>query len=252
MESAESADNKSLSDGLGKTAPIDPPIDFKEDDQFRHSGYWNSFQFDPPLRHEDALLVSNRATEVGYRMTFRRPDFSLEEVQRLLLERGPSYFLNLRWLEEDISPKEPLPAAEERMAARLRMLAPIQELVVTDPYLFTRARKNDAEEYAKSVGRMMAPVLLDGLHIKAVVNSQAHAAVQMAVETELHRCADGLKITVVRSDDFHDRFWIADGKRGLIIGTSLNKIGNKIFFVDELSESDVDDVLSAVGDLSLL
>lgn len=40
-------------------------------------------------------------------MLFRRADYSLEEVQAELVENGPSFFLNMMWLEEDISPKEP-------------------------------------------------------------------------------------------------------------------------------------------------
>lgn len=43
--------------------------------------------------------------------------------------------------------------------------------------------------------------------------------------------------------------WIADGERGLIIGASLNKIGGKIFFVDELSRSDVKAVLDEVDEI---
>lgn len=49
---------------------------------------------------------------------------------------------------------------------------------------------------------------------------------------------------MVESNDFHDRFWIADRARGLVIGTSLNKIGSRIFFVDQLSGSDVKAVLA--------
>jgi len=45
------------------------------------------------------------ARELGYRMLFRRADYSLEEVQEQFVDRGPGSFLNLTWLQEDISPK---------------------------------------------------------------------------------------------------------------------------------------------------
>jgi hypothetical protein len=76
--------------------------------------------------------------------------------------------------------------------------------------------------------------------------SQNDDTVRTAVLDQLHARGQDLDITVVESHDFHDRFWIADRARGLVVGTSLNKIGSRIFFVDELSESDVAAVLAEV------
>lgn len=228
-------------------SPRTEPIESADDGQFRHEGDWNSFQFVPPLTHEDALVVLDRVQDLGYKMLFRRADYSMEAVQAQLEERGPSSFLNLTWIQEDIAPKAPAPTAERRMAERLRRLAPMNDLIITDPYLFTSVRKNDHADYATSVATMMEPALTPGLHITAVVDLQrSHPTVRAAVEAELHARGTDLRISVVDSPDFHDRFWIADRDRGLIIGASLNKIGGKIFFVDELSAADVSAVLQEV------
>ncbi|WP_411557025.1 hypothetical protein [Plantibacter sp. MPB07] len=231
----------------GQDAPTNKPIEFDDDGQFRLDGYWNSYQFLPPLTGDDAHLLAARAEEVGYKLLFRRADYSVREVQALLVHSGPSYFLDLTELEEDISPKEPPATAEQRMAARMRKLAPETELVVTDPYLFTPGRKADATAYAKVVGRMIAPALTPGLRITAIVSPKgSHSTVRAAVEAELHSRGQDLTISVIEADDFHDRFWIADRERGFVSGTSLNKIGRRIFFVDELSPTDVIDVLAEV------
>lgn len=230
-----------------RPAPTTPPVKSSDDGQFRHDGYWNSFQFDPPLTHEDALVLLRRAEELGYRMLFRRADYSLEDVQARLVNEGPSAFLDLTWLQEDISPKEPPATAEQRIAERMRKLAPTVDLVITDPYLFTRSRVKDSDAYAASLGTMMAPALTKGLEITAVVKpSENNPIVRAAVEAELRARQPGIRLFVVESDNFHDRFWIADRARGLVIGTSLNKIGRRIFFVDELSDTDVTAVLSEV------
>lgn len=243
-------DPKPGSDTGAQLAPANEPIEFDDDGQFRHDGYWNSFQFRPPLRHEDALLILERAEELGYEMPFRRADYSLEEVQARLVESGPSYFLNMMVIQEDISPKEPPPTAEQRMAGRVQKLAPKTELIITDPHLFTYSRKADAEAYAASVGNIIAPALTPGLRITAVVAPRAtHATVRAAVEAELHARGQGLTIAVIESDDFHDRFWIADRERGFVNGTSLNKIGSRIFFVDELRPKDLTDVLAALDNV---
>lgn len=230
--------------------PTNKPVVFDDDGQFRHEGDWNSFQFSPPLTHEDTLLLVERAEELGYKMWFRRADYSMEQVQARLVESGSSYFLNMTMLQEDISPKELPPTAEKRMADRMQKLAPETELIITDPYLFTGSRKSDSEVYAASVGNMLAPALTAGLHVTAVVSRDGNNfKVRKAVEAELHARMNDLTISVIESSDFHDRFWIADRNRGLIVGASLNKIGGKIFFVDELSEGDVRDVLAEVENL---
>ncbi|KTR86130.1 hypothetical protein [Leucobacter chromiiresistens] len=225
--------------------PKNKPIEFVDDGEFRHLDYWNSFQFDPPLTHDDCLKIASLARELGYQMLFRRADYSLEEVQEQLLDRGPGSFLNFTWLQEDISPKEPPKSAEQRMAERMSRLSPTEHLLITDPYLFTSGRKRDSQDYAASVVKMIRPALTASLNITAIVNpTQNDNEVRTAVLNELHAQGFHLDISVVESHDFHDRFWIADRARGFVSGSSLNKIGSRIFFVDELSESDVRDVVA--------
>ena len=233
-----------------RIAPTNEPVEAVNDARSRHEGSWNSFQFAPPLTHEDALLISAEAERLGYTMGFRRADYSEEEVQAQLEDRGPSSFLDVTWLEEDISPKAAPPTAAARLATRLHKLAPKTDLIITDPYLFTSSRKKDAAAYAASVGTILGPALSSGLRITAIVDPRnTDTNVQAAVEAELRTHAENLHLEVVTSEDFHDRFWIADRSRGLIIGASLNKIGRKIFFVDELSTGDVVSVLEEVDEI---
>lgn len=233
-----------------RPTPITPPAEFGDGGQFRHDGHRNSFQFDPPLTHEDALVLAEEAVELGYQMSFRRVDFSLEEIQARLVEEGPSAFLDMTWLQEDISRKESPASAEQRMAERMRKLAPTVDLIITDPFLFTRSRASDPDVYAASLGSMMAPALVKGLQITALVKpTENDPNVREAVEAELRKRESSLSFSVVESDDFHDRFWIADRERGLVIGTSLNKIGRRIFFVDALSDTDVAAVLNEIDQI---
>ena len=48
-----------------------------------------------------------------------------------------------------------------------------------------------------------------------------------------------IKVSQKYTDDFHDRFWIIDDKKGLFIGTSLNGIGKRYSLIDYLQDSDV-------------
>ena len=47
------------------------------------------------------------------------------------------------------------------------------------------------------------------------------------------------KIEIRKSNDYHDRMWIADRKKGFSTGASLNGIGNKLSNIGLMSEKDV-------------
>jgi hypothetical protein len=84
-----------------------------------------------------------------------------------------------------------------------------------------------------------------------VVVDRPDQSVLEAVEHTLMDAHPALNMTVVQSSDFHDRFWVADRTRGTVLGTSLNKIGNKVFFIDALSDSDVAAIMAELEDLGV-
>ena len=49
--------------------------------------------------------------------------------------------------------------------------------------------------------------------------------------------------------DFHDRFWIADNKKGFVLGTSLNGVGKKYCYIDYLDNDDVSEIVSIVKNI---
>lgn len=55
------------------------------------------------------------------------------------------------------------------------------------------------------------------------------------------------EIEVEYSDAFHDRFWIANGNKGFISGTSLNGVGKRYSLIEILSEEDVTSIMDIVN-----
>lgn len=205
----------------------------------------NAFGFVPNLTYSDLMRIANFAETLGYATKIRDLGYTLEEVQNRLREDGPSAFLRLRRLQEDVSPKAPAKQAIQYVAERLERLAPQDELLITDPYLFSSSARKDIDAYSESVANLIAPLLADGAKLIAIVDKDAsHHEVRDAVLYRLSAACVDTDIRVVESKDFHDRFWIADRCRGVIMGTSLYKIGRKIFFMDTLSDSDVAAVLA--------
>ncbi|MCV7740334.1 hypothetical protein N3356_001095 [Micrococcus luteus] len=204
----------------------------------------NAYGFVPNLTYSDLMRIASFAETLGYDTKIRDLGYTLEEVQKRLREDGPSAFLRLRRIQEGVSPKAPAKQAIQYVAERLEHLAPQDELLITDPYLFSSSARKDIDAYSESVANLIAPLLADGAKLIAIVDKDAsHHEVRDAVLDRLSAACVDTDIRVVDSKDFHDRFWIADRCRGVIMGTSLYKIGRKIFFMDTLSDSDVAAVL---------
>lgn len=222
-------------------------MDSEYDDHY-WTGAWNSFQFIPDISHSDLLQLAGIAEGLGYKLMTREVGYTLEQVQGLLRDEGPGYFLRRVRLQEDISRKAPQAAVSEFVAERLARLQPTSELIITDPFLFPYSVRDEPLEYAQLIAGLISPLLADGASLIAIVDThQTHGGVQEAVIAELRTAQPELEVRVVKTTDFHDRFWIADRSRGVIVGSSFNKIGKKIFFIDSLSASDVASVLIEVS-----
>ncbi|KIP51242.1 hypothetical protein [Leucobacter komagatae] len=215
-----------------------------------HRGVHNCFAFTPEISHEHLLQVSAVAERLGYSIGFRQVGETTLEIQERLREEGPSAYLDVVSIQEDVSPRAPAHEAEHYVISRLGKLNPKRELAITDPYLFTNRRVKDADAYAASLVRIMSPLLTNEVTVIAVVSEkQTDDRVQGAVTAALKLAAPDAVLRVVVSEDFHDRFWIADRETGVIMGTSLNKIGGKIFFMDKLSNEDVRAVVHELDEI---
>lgn len=215
--------------------------------EYRHTGSNNAFRFVPDPIHKDVIALADYAGELDYKLVTVVPGYTLPEIQRRLREEGPSAFLDIVQLQEDIYSSSSVPNVEEFVIERLLRLKPESELIITDPYMFTSSRKKDADIYAASVAKIITPLLSDGTSLLFVADEKNSCqTVHDEVTTALTSEVPNLKIRTTYSRDFHDRFWIADRTRGVILGTSLNKIGSKIFFIDRLSSHDVTAVLQEI------
>ena len=207
------------------------------------------FEIRPHPTYRDLMRINDLVNELGYKMPFSMKQYSLEDVQEKLRSEGPQAFLRYVRLQEDISPKAPLKSASAFVAERLARLAPTTELVIVDPYLFPPRAKLGKEEYAAFLAELVAPILEAGATVRCIVNSTSNARIESATRELLETLVPGIALEVQRSDDFHDRFWIADESRGVVVGASLNGLGSKLFFIDELKSSDVSSIMKKLASL---
>lgn len=212
----------------------------------------NVFEIWPEPKYQDAMKIDAFVRELGYDFPFSLKEFSREQVKTILHEIGPSEFLKYHRIQEDISPKAPPKTAAQFVSDRLDKLQPSKELLIIDPYLFPPSPKPDEQQYADLLFSVLEPLLNGVTELKCVVGSKQNLSVQKAVTDLIAAKYPSVNVVVTISDDFHDRFWIADQQRAAVVGTSFNGIGSKVFLVDELNSRDVADIVSELKVAGLL
>ena len=109
----------------------------------------NFYTIRPAPTYEVLFALDAMLREHGLDLKLVDPGLSTEAIQRHLVEKGPSFFLRQALLREDIyGRRSAMPDVKQWISERLSHLRPRVELVITDPYIFTSSRKDDAVGYA--------------------------------------------------------------------------------------------------------
>ncbi len=114
-----------------------------------------------------------------------------------------------------------------------------KELIIMDPYLFSVSKKSN--EYCD----MLAKIIEEAKASDIIVITDCRNYednIYKKIKEKLKR-----EIKIKYSYDFHDRFWIADRKKGFYTGTSINGIGKRISLINLLSEEDVEIIIDELN-----
>lgn len=203
------------------------------------------------VKYEDLSTIYKHIENLGYELKTLNRGYSLEEVQEKLLTEGPSAFLRLTRLQEDILPKAPPKKAWQSVAERLALLGPAKDLTIVDPFLFSETMNaHQIPQYSQQLAALIGPIVTSNASITCVVD-KLNKDVLRATEAQLALSRPNVSISAKQTNHFHDRFWIADRSKGVVVGTSLTGIGKRVFFIDALSAADVVSVVDELGGLGI-
>lgn len=195
---------------------------------------------DPIACLEHLKRVNEELSSLGCEVISLGSCYALEDVRKILLDRGPSAFLGLVHVQEDIVSRSEVSSAREKVKRRLESLSPAKELVIVDPYLFPKRLAGGREDYVNFLSDLIASTLAPNGAVVFVVNKASDSAIEQLVKAALEAKGVGANVRTVKTDWIHDRFWIADRKSGVVIGASLNGLGKRLFFMDGLQKRDVE------------
>ena len=109
-----------------------------------------------------------------------------------------------------------------------------KELIITDPYLFKESKnKKEDDKYCNILAKIIMKAKAKS--IRVITNYRNYNNdIHKKIENKLTQ-----DIKIIWNDDFHDRFWIADRKKGFYTGTSINGLGKRITLINLLSKDEV-------------
>lgn len=110
--------------------------------------------------------------------------------------------------------------------------------IIIDPYIFSETKDEDYKNFLQKILSGMKFITLKVITNKKHFDKCLFCEIKKMVNRE---------IEVEYSDAFHDRFWIANGNKGFISGTSLNGVGKRYSLIEILSEEDVTSIMDIVN-----
>lgn len=118
-----------------------------------------------------------------------------------------------------------------------------KQLIICDPYFLLSNSKNSKADYLARIDEVIPKTVKA---IELYVKPRKRDAEVAAGFTKL--CQDrGIKLTCRKTEELHDRVWIADSTRAFVVGASFNGLGKKCAFILELPEEDRRNFIKAVG-----
>lgn len=114
-------------------------------------------------------------------------------------------------------------------------------LTILDPYFFSGdpSRATDIAEDFKRTARVEQGYL-KAVHV--VRNDRHDEKAVLGAMRKVISTAH-VRLTLFSTGELHDRVWIADGVRAVVVGTSLNGLGSRAAFILTLPKADLNAIL---------
>jgi hypothetical protein len=197
------------------------------------------YLIDPPPSVEFLSKLAQHLSLHGHNLSYIGKEILLmESVKQMLLDIGETVIVSRQLLTEEVLPdKTPRAAVLDTLRYKLNRCQPRGTLLIVDPYIYPETPDPDyvADFISVFTDAITACSSLEICTIK-------RWPIENELDTAIKALNPRISITKKFSRVFHDRFWIADGSRGLFVGTSFNGLGKRYAVVDYLTEEDAKDI----------
>lgn len=165
-----------------------------------------------------------------------------QEFLEHIAEYGLSSIFESNIMMESITaPSMPINEIEKVVATFVAKLQGSKKIIIIDPYFFSKSSKIDVAQLFLS---LLSKISSNLEEICFITNGKKNDA----REDILSAISPTIKVCHIITDVFHDRYWIdPDSNKGIIMGTSLNGLSNKISLIDLIRPDDVAEIVKLVA-----
>lgn len=123
------------------------------------------------------------------------------------------------------------------------------DIIVIDPYFYSEKKENSVE-YIDHLKKALRIGFIKRLHV--IYSNNDIYRTRSVYSSFKKECSENKCLyTDKRTDKIHDRIWIADRKRAIVVGTSFNGIGNQLSFILVLPVDDLKSLLEFIDNSGL-
>ena len=212
---------------------------------------------DSPIDREKLLQLEKYLNQRNIDVRLTDIGYSLSEVQDMLQREGPTYIMSLRVLREEILPvtdrkdESSFGLLIDTLRNKLIQLSPSESLTMVDRYLFSKNIRNQ-DEYLTLFEQIVDLVIREIKLVRFVTEPSYSEELYKKTVNLIENMNPHISVEHSKGEYFHDRFWIADDKRGIFVGTSLNGLGNRYALVDNIRDSDTNSIVEELRRLELI
>lgn len=163
------------------------------------------------------------------------PDLEKIIYERLLSDPYIRDYL----LPSEISMPKVIMTGDPKSGKNLIMnrMAKAQALTICDPYFFNHSYQNE-ENYIEDIIS-----ILPSEHLQNLIIFCRRPRSSTIIRKFKKRIPSNVQCQVYEVNDIHDRVWIKDSNKGLVVGTSFGGIGKKVTFILNLPKKDLIDFM---------
>jgi hypothetical protein len=112
----------------------------------------------------------------------------------------------------------------------------LDSLILVDPYIFPQKYDDNYKQLLLSIIKYF-----DNINVMEIITQNNYNRILYSeLSNEIN---NKNQINIKNTDMIHDRFWIFNKSKGIVVGTSLNGVGNKYTLINPLNDKDIKDIL---------
>lgn len=203
---------------------------------------------EPEPNGDEILEIANILKSKGFNISFTSEETRLMlRTKEYILGDRIKNILSTELLQEEILPDNiPRNALLDTLKYKLLQINATNKITIIDCFLYPNNPDIDYEDFFIEIFKK---TIVSCAEIEIITKKNRNTELESNLDYKIKQINPDINIIHKYSNEFHDRFWIANDSVGLFVGTSLNGIGRRYSIIDYLQVNDVADIVNKIRNI---